>query len=211
MIRHALLLFGLVMLLTLTVSSTHASTINCSGGIVSIGDERIDLLSKCGQPDWKDSHQEEVTERFDPVTKKRTYITVDEWTYDFGPQQFMRIVIIKNGRIADVRTGGYGTDRRSKPDKLDCRDSILSAGDSKAEVLTKSGEPASKECHQEDVRERITTDQWRTISITVEEWTYNFGPERFLRILTFKNGIVSDVRTGGYGYSEKRDDKPGSH
>ncbi|HEY6012184.1 MAG TPA: DUF2845 domain-containing protein [Nitrospirota bacterium] len=35
--------------------------------------------------------------------------------------------------------------------------------------------------------------------MTIEEWTYDFGPNRFMRIITFRNNTVSDIRTGGYG------------
>lgn len=33
-----------------------------------------------------------------------------------------------------------------------------------------------------------------------EEWTYNFGPSRFLYILTFKNGRLVKIDDDGYGY-----------
>jgi hypothetical protein len=37
------------------------------------------------------------------------------------------------------------------------------------------------------------------VSVKVEEWTYNSGPDRFLRIFSFRNGTITDIRTGGYG------------
>ncbi len=43
--------------------------------------------------------------------------------------------------------------------------------------------------------------------VTIEEWTYNLGPNRFLRILTFRNGVLANIKTGGYGYDTQRDDK----
>lgn len=44
--------------------------------------------------------------------------------------------------------------------------------------------------------------------ITVEEWTYNFGPDKFIRIFTFRNGKLVDIRTGGHGYEEmKKEEK----
>ena len=38
------------------------------------------------------------------------------------------------------------------------------------------------------------------VPVEVEEWVYNFGPTRFMRILSFENGILRSVRYGGYGY-----------
>ena len=34
----------------------------------------------------------------------------------------------------------------------------------------------------------------------IEVWTYNLGPTQFVRYLTFRNGALIDIRTGGYGY-----------
>ena len=36
--------------------------------------------------------------------------------------------------------------------------------------------------------------------ILVEEWTYNFGPRRLMRMVRFENGIVTSIRQLGYGY-----------
>lgn len=41
-------------------------------------------------------------------TKQKVYITVEEWTYNLGPDQFTRIVVLKNGRVAEIRTVSYG-------------------------------------------------------------------------------------------------------
>ncbi|WP_082048073.1 DUF2845 domain-containing protein [Geoalkalibacter ferrihydriticus] len=34
----------------------------------------------------------------------------------------------------------------------------------------------------------------------VDEWTYNFGPRRFLLHLIFENGRLRQIETGGYGF-----------
>jgi hypothetical protein len=88
-------------------SNALADSFNCDGGIVSTGDGNFDVLAKCGPPDFKDSHQEEVVQRFGG-TWQRVYVTVDEWTYNLGPTQFTRIVVLKNGRISEIRLGQYG-------------------------------------------------------------------------------------------------------
>lgn len=38
-----------------------------------------------------------------------------------------------------------------------------------------------------------------TILVTVEEWTYNEGPRKFVHLLMFRNGVLTDVNTLGYG------------
>jgi Protein of unknown function (DUF2845) len=88
--------------------NVHADSFSCEGGIVSTDDRSSDVLAKCGSPDFRDSHQEEVVQRLDDDTKQKVYITVEEWTYNLGPNQFTRIVVLKNSRIAEIRTGSYG-------------------------------------------------------------------------------------------------------
>lgn len=87
--------------------NVHADSFSCEGGIVSTDDRSSDVLAKCGPPDFRDSHQEEVVQRLGD-TKRKVYINVEEWTYNLGPNQFIRIVVLKNGRIVEIRTGPYG-------------------------------------------------------------------------------------------------------
>ena len=193
-----------ILLVVLLVSAfptwSHASSISCAGGIISTGDSVVDLLIKCGEPAWKESHHEEFTDRLAPDLKHRTYVTVEQWTYDFGPQQLLRIVTIKNGVVAGVRTGReYGQPKDREPPGPECGDRIISRGESKGEVLAKCGEPFYRTSHDEELWEPMGATGSRRVAVTVEEWTYNFGPQRFMRIITFRNGRVVDVRTGNYG------------
>jgi hypothetical protein len=190
----------LIVLLTIPVSVTQAASFTCTGGIISAGDSRTDLIMKCGEPDRKDSHNEEIVERTDREITRKIYITVEEWTYDLGPRQFMRIVTIKNGTISDIRTGGYGHPKQNEAEQRECGGRVISVGDVKSEVLAKCGEPAVKDSRQEELREKSGEDREHRVFVTIEEWTYDFGPNRFMRIITFRNGTVSDIRTGGYGY-----------
>ncbi len=180
-------------------SPAKADSISCDGGIVSNGDPVVDLLMKCGQPDWKESHQEDFTDRLTPDLKQRTYITVEQWTYNFGSHQLLRTVTIKNGVVTGIRTGNYGTLNNRESVKPECGDRIISTGDTKGEVLAKCGEPFYRTSHDEELREHLDETRSRKVVVTVEEWTYNFGPQRFLRVITFRNGLVVDIRTGGYG------------
>jgi hypothetical protein len=38
-----------------------------------------------------------------------------------------------------------------------------------------------------------------TITVNVEEWTYDFGPQRFIQFLTFEQGKLVFIRSGPYG------------
>ena len=37
-------------------------------------------------------------------------------------------------------------------------------------------------------------------SVSVRQWTYNFGVRQFMRQLRFENGILKDIETLKYGY-----------
>jgi hypothetical protein len=41
----------------------------------------------------------------------------------------------------------------------------------------------------------VVEDVW------IEEWTYNLGPSKLMRLVRIENGFVTDVRNLGYGYS----------
>jgi hypothetical protein len=184
-----------------------AASIDCGGGIISEGDTRADLLAKCGPPDSKESHEEELIERLDQGVRQKTFITIEEWTYDFGPARFSRIVTLRNGKVADIRSGNYGYGKGAAPGQRECTEQVLSVGDSKSDVVAKCGDPFLKDVHQEELRERLDSGEVRKTFVVVEEWTYNLGPNRFTRILTFRNGKLVDIKTGGYGYELKREEK----
>ncbi len=96
---------------------------------------------------------------------------------------------------------------------LTCGSSIVSVGDRRHEVLRKCGTPSFIETWQE-VRTRAI-EPWgsrpegvyyigplfaREELVTIEEWEYNLGPNRFIRYLRFENGRLTRVTTGDYGY-----------
>ena len=95
-----------------------------------------------------------------------------------------------------------------------CGTNLISEGDLKARVMAECGEPANIEMWEEV---RIRRDFYRPLFpererdryrepllikeyITVEEWTYNRGPNRFMRHLIFENGRLREIITGPYGF-----------
>lgn len=113
--KRATMLLCLLMLTAALPRGVYADSLSCSGGIISTDDRSIDVLAKCGPPDFKDSHQEEVIQRLDGNTKQKVFVTVEEWTYNFGPSQFMRIVVLRNGRVSEIQVGDYGYAKPEKP------------------------------------------------------------------------------------------------
>ncbi len=41
----------------------------------------------------------------------------------------------------------------------------------------------------------------RTAAVVVEVWTYDFGPQTFVRFVVLEDGVVTRVDTGHHGYA----------
>jgi len=73
--------------------------------------------------------------------------------------------------------------------------SIVSSGDSMSEVMVKCDPPTVK-VKRTDSEE---TFRGRVRYIEVEEWTYNEGPNTLVHYLIFRNGLLTEVKTGTFG------------
>jgi hypothetical protein len=95
--------------------AAHAASLRCGSELASEGSSKTDVLLKCGEPFFKDTRTETVGEKVKrkdeegTTTTERTVTkTFEEWTYNFGPQRLMQVAVFENGRLVDVRSGGYG-------------------------------------------------------------------------------------------------------
>ncbi len=107
---------------------------------------------------------------------------------------------------------------------LRCQSRLVSEGDPQAKVLRFCGEPtsvqrrviyrsgipsgwANRDFSTRDSelgvsRQELLIHQRSFVEVLVEEWTYNFGPRKLMRVVVFENGLVRDVIRLGYGYVE---------
>jgi hypothetical protein len=88
-----------------------------------------------------------------------------------------------------------------------CGPNLILIGDDKAEVLLKCGEPSFSELTSLESGRRYGRDlSHGSVSgkstYFVEKWYYNCGPHKFIKILTFRNGIVRNIESGDYGSGE---------
>jgi len=72
---------------------------------------------------------------------------------------------------------------------------IVSTGDRLSIVAMKCDPPTYKSARTESE----AGHKGATILVSVEEWTYNEGPNRLVHILTFRNGLLDSVQTAGFG------------
>lgn len=156
-----------------------------------IGNNEFDLM--------KDDHL---------IEEYKEIVDICEWTYNFGPKRFIQTFIFENNNLVYIKTGGYGyTENITAKPNWD--GFIIDIGSTMAEVLMKIGEPALKDkrTSEQAITSRLNEQQRiiqkHKIEITTEEWTYNLGPNRFIRILTFQNNRLLSIKTGDYGYEIK--------
>ena len=115
--RHAAA--ALLAALALPALAGSEDSLRCPGGLVAIGDPKIDLLGRCGEPTLREATRTvdvDVVRRgplpADPkagsLRATRTTAAVERWTYDFGRSQFVRVVTLEGGRVAAIESGGRG-------------------------------------------------------------------------------------------------------
>ena len=80
----------------------------CDSGEMQVGITQYEILQRCGEPAFKDSRQEEQLTSVDENTNRLTVKRIDEWTYNFGPNKFLRILKFENGELVEVETGDRG-------------------------------------------------------------------------------------------------------
>jgi hypothetical protein len=126
-------------------------------------------------------------------------VPTEEWIYNFGPTQFLNILTFRDERLVNIETRGYGFLAGVPGDAL-CADGVFSVGDTKFEVLMRGGEPAYRSVREEELTTPLDSLRRRRVILRTEEWVFNFGPLRFTRILTFRDGRLAEVRTGDWGF-----------
>lgn len=95
----------------------------------------------------------------------------------------------------------------SPSEALSCRDRLVRVGDSGARVLELCGDPvevAQQQVARSRSVQRVLPDgtvvvETVTVTVLLETWTYDFGPQRFMRRLTFEEGRLIAIETLGYG------------
>lgn len=186
--------------------------ISCPGGVVSIGDSRLDLLGKCGAATLVEARTSQVNEwqsDWFQLIGRTVTVAVETWTYDFGNSRLVQQVKLEAGRVVQVRTLGYG--RAASPPapaaipRARCEAAAVRPGDTTYDLLSTCGEPVYRDVVEEQIavaQGDARAAQGGTTTRVRETWTYDFGPRALVRHVLVENGKVRRVVTGGYGYSQ---------
>ncbi len=93
----------------------------------------------------------------------------------------------------------------AQAESLRCGNKLISQGDPAAKLLHYCGKPDSLtswvEPHAVFWYGRYLPGFLQ--DVVVENWTYNFGPHRLMRVVRIENGTVENIEPLGYGYREQ--------
>jgi len=114
----------LVLMFLCILLSHPAFALRCGRALVDIGDYKEDVIDKCGEPEYIDTHIElrGVIDRFGARTRPspetsinlgqqhftEIEVVVEEWIYDFGRRRFQKRLRFENGRLTEIKDLGYG-------------------------------------------------------------------------------------------------------
>ena len=96
----------------------------------------------------------------------------------------------------------------SVADAIRCGSRLLLVGDSSAELGALCGQPAQIDRSTGypgggNVRAGVRAPAGGSDDqISVETWTYNFGPNLLMQRVRIENGVIVQIESLGYGYNE---------
>ncbi len=184
----ACLLSGIVALLLALPAA--AQSMRCEGKLVGVGDRRYDAILACGEPDLR------VPVSIEVIGAVALLPYEEVWYYNFGPRRLLRTLRLRNDRIIAIESAGYGF----SPDTPGtCRPEDLRAEMSTLELLARCGEPADREQRTRTFARRVGTPFAYNSIVLEEQWIYDFGPQRFYRVITLIDGRITGVDTGNRG------------
>ena len=80
--------------------------LRCGEWLITVGAGTAEVAAKCGTPTRTETEHRVTRTRWG--TRGGTSGTVDRWTYDRGPSEFVRTLVFENHLLASVDVGDYG-------------------------------------------------------------------------------------------------------
>lgn len=176
-----------------------SESLKCGNRLVSLGNNKAEVFIRCGAPVWQEDWVDELIEHREGLGERFVTTERERWVYNFGAHSFLRFLTFENGRLVSIVTGERGYDERQAPPGP-CEPGRFRKGLSQYELLQQCGAPFFKDSRREEQEFAVDKGIRKRVLKRVDEWTYNLGPNQFLRILTFENGELVDVRTGDRGF-----------
>lgn len=162
------------------------------------------------------------------VVTQTQSVVISTWTYNFGPRRLMQRLTFWDGNLTDITSLGRGyretaTDSRSQLQLGFSRDRVTSILGEPSQInrrterrsvstfLTQAQLLQRRQSQQQRAQQQsqeaniarspnAVQGEGRASTVQVEVWTYNFGPRRFMKRLTFEDGRLCNIETLGRGY-----------
>jgi hypothetical protein len=97
--------------LLLLAAAAPAHAFRCGTRIITRGDHADKILRFCGEPTsvhtrfQTRAYVNQLGRVYPGVVEE---VVVEEWTFNLGPNQLMRLVRLENGFVEEVKSLGYG-------------------------------------------------------------------------------------------------------
>lgn len=97
-------------LFSASAQATTTDTMICKGGIVSVGTTAGEVIYKCGEPSFASQREQTRVEHGVIGHRNNVYTTstIDDWTFNFGPNEFQYRLLLENGRVISIESLDYG-------------------------------------------------------------------------------------------------------
>ena len=70
------------------------------------------VLMKCGEPDFVEVTRMDRIEKLEKGLHRQYHVRIEDWTYNFGPDQFTSILRFENGVLKEIFQGDRGWEPR---------------------------------------------------------------------------------------------------
>jgi hypothetical protein len=165
-------------------ASAPVHAMRCGNRLVAEGDRDVQVRGRCGDPYWTDRWSTlEVVGAGGPVERQAS-VGFEAWYYNFGPRQLLRRLVFRDGFLVREETLGYGVDEIG----TDCDPRRGIQGLTAGELVARCGEPDTRHVQADTLVQRPlpSIERWR--DQRREEWIYDTGDRRRLRLVRFVDG-----------------------
>nr|WP_305888616.1 DUF2845 domain-containing protein [Methylomonas sp. SURF-2] len=95
------------------LAATDALAFRCGRELVQVGDHKLDVLEKCGEPEWTERRYGTRGSRLRHpygALELNQYeeVVIDEWIYNFGRRKFKQFLQFENGVLKKIENLDYG-------------------------------------------------------------------------------------------------------
>jgi len=105
------------------LAAPSAWAFRCNSFVIDAGMAKPEVLRKCGRPNLQEQRIDRRILRvrvpaapssgLPPGStvelERERQVLIEEWVYNFGPQQFMQQLVFEDGRLVSVKDLGYGS------------------------------------------------------------------------------------------------------